>query len=222
MPDLRIETMDSSGEFQNLVVTSGIVQKGILENASLLESELVAYSNYHTQSFTQKTIVINTKWAIVLIVLTHAGETPYDYISALYRLTGNIKALILKQWTVQLMLSWWRNLISCRVDYQCLVLTNIVALVGVIHTRGQFIRSHSTGEDFVSLIVAVFSISSWQQFELKFGVHDFRRKRLIGAGSTLTFVENDQGVGLPWHSSERTLLSRHSFLQWSVYSLTGQ
>ena len=30
------------------------------------------------------------------------------------------------------------------------------ALVGVIHTRGQYIRSHSTGEDFISLIVAVF------------------------------------------------------------------
>ena len=37
-----IETMVSSGEFQNLVVTSGIGQKGILENASLLESDLVA------------------------------------------------------------------------------------------------------------------------------------------------------------------------------------
>ena len=49
MPDLRTETMDSSGEFQNLVVTSGIVQKGILENASLLESELVEYSTCHTQ-----------------------------------------------------------------------------------------------------------------------------------------------------------------------------
>ena len=44
MPDLRIETMDISGEFQNLVVTSGIVEKGILENASLLVSELEAYS----------------------------------------------------------------------------------------------------------------------------------------------------------------------------------
>ena len=54
MPDLRIETMDSSGEFQNLVVTSGIVQKGILENTSLLESGLVAYSTYHTQNSTQK------------------------------------------------------------------------------------------------------------------------------------------------------------------------
>ena len=53
MPDLRIETMDSSGEFQNLVVTSGIVQKGILENASLLESELVEYSTCHTQCTTQ-------------------------------------------------------------------------------------------------------------------------------------------------------------------------
>ena len=55
IPDLRIETMDISGEFQNLVVNSGIlvVQKGILENASLLESELVvAYSIYHTQSST--------------------------------------------------------------------------------------------------------------------------------------------------------------------------
>ena len=107
MPDLRIQTMHSSGKFQNLVVTSRIVQKGILENASLLESGLVAYSTYHTQSFTQKAIVINRKWAIVLIVLTHAGETPYDYISAMYRMTGNIKALgCLKQWTVQLKISW--------------------------------------------------------------------------------------------------------------------
>ena len=57
MPDLRIETMDISGEFQNFVVTSGIVQKGILENASLLESDLGAYSIYHTQSSTQKAIV---------------------------------------------------------------------------------------------------------------------------------------------------------------------
>ena len=103
MPDLRIETMDSSEEFQNLVVTTRIVQKGILENASLVESELVAYSTYHTQSSTQKAIVINRNWAIVLIVLTHAGETPYDDISVIYRMTGNIKALCLKQWTVQLM-----------------------------------------------------------------------------------------------------------------------
>ena len=42
MPDLHIETMDISEEFQNLVVTSGIVQKGIQQNASLLESGLVA------------------------------------------------------------------------------------------------------------------------------------------------------------------------------------
>ena len=110
-----------------------------------------------TQSSTQKAIVINRKWAIVLVVLTHAGETPYDYISAINRMTGNIKSLCLKQWAVQLMLSWWRNLISCRVDYQCLVLTKIVHLVGCdFHTRGQYIRSHSTGEDFISLIVAVF------------------------------------------------------------------
>ena len=61
MPDLRIETMDISGEFQNLVVTSGIVQKDILENASLLETELVAYSIYQTQSSTQKAIVISRK-----------------------------------------------------------------------------------------------------------------------------------------------------------------
>ena len=37
MPDLHIETMFSSGEFWNLVVTTGrLVEKGILENASLL------------------------------------------------------------------------------------------------------------------------------------------------------------------------------------------
>ena len=137
-----------------------------------------------TQSSTQKAIVINRKWAIVLIVLTHAGETPLDYISAIYRMTGNIKALCSKQWTVQLMLSWWTNLISCRVDYQCLVLTNIVALVGVIHTRGQYIRSHSTREDFISLIVAVFlNTEVWSpwlssQKADRCRVHlDIRRKR---------------------------------------------
>ena len=53
MPDLCVEKMDSSGEFQNFVVTSRIVQRGILENASLLESELVAYSTCHTQCSTQ-------------------------------------------------------------------------------------------------------------------------------------------------------------------------
>ena len=45
--------MDITGEFQNLVVTSRIVQRDILENASLLESELVAYSTCITQYTTQ-------------------------------------------------------------------------------------------------------------------------------------------------------------------------
>ena len=85
--------------------------------------------------------------------------------------------------------------------------------MGIIHTRGQYIRSHSTGEDFISLIVAVSLNKQLTAVWLKFGVLDFRRKRLTGVGSTLTFVENDQGVGLPWHSSERTLFSHHSFLQ---------
>ena len=84
MPDLRIETMDISGEFQNLVVTSGIVRKGILENASLLESELVAYSIYHTQSSTQKAIIISRKWAIVLIVLSHDRGNPLMLTSVLF------------------------------------------------------------------------------------------------------------------------------------------
>ena len=53
MPDLCVEKMDISGEFQNLVVTSRIVQRGILENASLLENELVACSTCHTQYTTQ-------------------------------------------------------------------------------------------------------------------------------------------------------------------------
>ena len=173
-----------------------------------------------TQSSTQKAILINKKWAIVLIMLIHAGETPYDYISAAYRMTGNIKALCLKQWTVQLMLSWWRNLISCRVDYQCLVLTNSYSnLVGVIHTRGQHTRSHCTGEDFISLIVAVFLGEQLKAVWLKFGVLDFCRKRLIGVGSTLTFIENDQGVGLPWHFSERLysvaiVFSSDQFIAW--------
>ena len=84
MPDLRIETMDTPGEFQNLVVTSGIMQKGILENASLLESELVAYSINHTQSSTQKAIVISRKWAIVLIVLSHDRGNPLVLTSVLF------------------------------------------------------------------------------------------------------------------------------------------
>ena len=115
------------------------------------------------------------------------------------------------------MLNWRRNLISYRVDYQCLVLTNSYSnLVGVIHTHGQHARSHSIGEDFISLIVAAFLSGQLKAVWLKFGVLYFRRKRLISVGSTLTFVENDQGVGRPWHSSYRTLISRHSFLQWSV------
>ena len=84
MPDLRVETIDISGAFQNLVVTSGIVQKGILENASLLESELVAYSIYHTQSSTQKAIVISREWAIALIVLSHDRENPLVLTSVLF------------------------------------------------------------------------------------------------------------------------------------------
>ena len=84
MPDLRIETMDISGEFQNLVVTSGIVQKGILENTSLLESALVACSIYNTQSSTQKAIVINRKWAIVLIVLSLDRGNPLVLTSVLF------------------------------------------------------------------------------------------------------------------------------------------
>ena len=84
MPDLRIETMDISGVFQNLVVTSGIVQKGILENASLFESELVSYSIYHTQSSTQKAIVISRKWAIFFIVLSHDRGNPLVLTSVLF------------------------------------------------------------------------------------------------------------------------------------------
>ena len=58
MPGLRIETMDISGEFQKYLVTSGIVQKGILENASLLESDLVAYSIYHTHRASHKRLLL--------------------------------------------------------------------------------------------------------------------------------------------------------------------
>ena len=72
MPDLCIETMDSSGEFQNLVVTGGIVQKGILENVSLLESEQVEYSTCHAQSTTQLSYCTNRKCcglAIAIIII---------------------------------------------------------------------------------------------------------------------------------------------------------
>ena len=109
--------------------------------------------------------------------------------------------------SVQLMLSWWRNLISCRVDYQCLVLTNIVASVGVIHTRGQYIRSHSTGEDFISLIVTVFLNRQLKAVWLKFGVLDFRRKRL-------------RGVGPPSHSSKTIKVLVYLDILWKgLYSV---
>ena len=36
MSDLCVEKMDSSGEFQTFVVASRLVQRGILENASVL------------------------------------------------------------------------------------------------------------------------------------------------------------------------------------------
>ena len=41
----------------------------------------------------------------------------------------------------------------------------------------------------MSLIVAVFLSEQLKAVGLKFGVLDFCRKRLIGVGSTLTFVE---------------------------------
>ena len=75
MPEF-VEKIDISGEFQNLVVTSGIVQKSILENASLLESGLVAYSIYHTQSSTQKAIVISRKWLLSSLCWVMTGEIP--------------------------------------------------------------------------------------------------------------------------------------------------
>ena len=45
--------------------------------------------------------------------------------------------------------------------------------------------------DFISFIVAIFLNKQLTVVCLKFRVLDFRRKRLIGVGSTLTFVEND-------------------------------
>ena len=73
-----------------------------------------------------------------------------------------------------------------------------INLVGVIFTLGgQYIRSHSSGHDFISLIVAVFLNKQLTVVWLRFGVLDFRHKRLIGVGSTLTFIGNDQGVDLP-------------------------
>ena len=36
MPDLCVEKMDCSGEFQNFVVATRLMHRGVLENASLL------------------------------------------------------------------------------------------------------------------------------------------------------------------------------------------
>ena len=145
---------------------------------------------------------------LLSLLLTHGRGNPLVLTSVLfiahwlYKKESKVDQLAQFSSSVQLILSWWRNLISYRVDYQCLVLTNSYSnLVGVIHTRGQHTRSHSTGEDFISLKVAVFLSEQLKAVWLKFGVLYFRRKRLISVGSTLTFVENDQGVGLPWHSS---------------------
>ena len=133
-----------------------------------------------------RAIVYTGSWLLLLNAESWQGKSPSAYINAIYSTLAVIKGSKFGQ----LGLSGWKNLISCKVDYQCLVLTNSWSnLVGVIHTRGQYIRSHSTGEDFISLIVAVFLSEQLKAVWLKFGVLDFCRKRLIGVGSTLTFVE---------------------------------
>ena len=73
MPDLCVEKTDSSGEFQNFVMASRLVQKGILENASLLQTELVEYSTCHTQCTHNGAIVCTGRLAIVM---RPAGESP--------------------------------------------------------------------------------------------------------------------------------------------------
>ena len=63
--------------------TSGIVQKGILENTSLLESGLVAYIIYHTELHT-KGYCYKQEVAIVLIVLSHDRGNPLVLTSVLF------------------------------------------------------------------------------------------------------------------------------------------
>ena len=192
--------IDSSGTIQHLPHTE-------FHTKGYCYKQEMGYCSHCAESWQGKSLVLTS-----VLFIAHW----------LYKKESKVDQLAQFSSSVQLMLSWWRNLISWRVDYQCLVLTKIVHLVSCdFHTRGQYIRSHSTGEDFIPLIVAVFLSEQLKAVWPKFGVLYFRRKRLIGVGSTFTFVENDQGVGLPWHSSLRTLISRHSFLQWSVYSLTG-
>ena len=95
MPDLQIETMVSSRDFWNLVVTSRLVQRVILENASLLESELVVYSTYHTQCTTKWSYCVKRKCCDLAIFIIIAelwqGESPSAYISAIYRILTVIK-----------------------------------------------------------------------------------------------------------------------------------
>ena len=104
MFNLLVDASETCGKFWKDCVASRPVEIYCLDVTPLYR---FIWNNraISTHSSTQKAIVINRKWAVVLIVLTHAGETPYDYISAIYRMTGNIKALCLKQWTVQLMSS---------------------------------------------------------------------------------------------------------------------
>ena len=49
-----------------------------------------------------------------------------------------------------------KNLISCRVPDQCLLLTNSCISECDIRFRGQYIKSQSTGDDLIFLTVAVF------------------------------------------------------------------
>ena len=126
----------------------------------------------------------------------------YYFVFSSNEISKTLNAYISKLVLLHLSTSSPTSSISYKVDYQCLVLTNSNSnLVGVIHTRGQHTESHSTGEDWIYLIVAVFLREQLKAVWLKFGVLYFRCKKLKGVGSTLTFLENDHGVGLPWHSS---------------------
>ena len=77
--------MDISGEFQNLVVTSGIVQKNILENASYFGEWTSSIQQLpYTQSSTQKGYCYKQEVAIVLIVLSHDRGNPLVLTSVLF------------------------------------------------------------------------------------------------------------------------------------------
>ena len=122
MPDLRIETMDISGEFQNFVVTTRLVQRctrnfsTLVELTGIIEWLLQACRALHNRAivYTGNGYCVETDRGNPLVL------TSVLFIAnLLYK-----RRVILTSSVVQLMLSWWRNLLSCREDWPVAIIAD--------------------------------------------------------------------------------------------------